>query len=225
MTGYALATRETPAGQVSVELRSVNSRFLDLILRMPDELRIAEPSLRELIGGAVQRGKLECRVALRAGAGALPQAQLEPDVVDHLAALQAQVRTALPDSAPLSVGEVLRWPGVLAEQASAESLVPTIVDAAREAIADFVATRAREGARLAALILERAEAIDARTGGFILHAAEGGRIGGAFRTRVRRAIVCTPMSGPLATIVERLCAWKDVTRMAVFQDDFLAAQK
>ena len=161
MTGYALATRETPAGQVGVELRSVNSRFLDLTLRMPDELRIAEPALRELIGGAVQRGKLECRVALRAGSGAQPQAQLEQGVVDHLAALQARVRTALPDSAPLSVGEVLRWPGVLAEQASVESLVPAIVDAAREAIADFVDTRAREGARLAALIFERADAIDA----------------------------------------------------------------
>ena len=160
MTGYALATRDTPAGQVAVELRSVNSRFLDLSLRMPDELRIAEPPLRELIGGAVQRGKLECRVALRAATGADTPAAVDRAALERLAALDATVRAALPGAAPLTVGEVLRWPGVIAEQASAESLVPAILEAANEALDDFVATRAREGQRLAELILERAARID-----------------------------------------------------------------
>ncbi len=161
MTGYALATRDTPAGQIGVELRGVNSRYLDLSLRMPDELRVAEPALRELIGSAVQRGKLECRVALRsAGAGA-PQAVIDPDALAQLTALDARLRAALPHATPLSVGEALRWPGLLAEEASVESLVPAVLAAAGDAIADFVATRAREGAQLAALIAERADAIDA----------------------------------------------------------------
>jgi len=161
MTGFALASRDTPAGQVAVELRSVNSRFLDLSLRIPDELRIAEPALRELIAGTVQRGKLECRVSLRAASAGEAPVAIDRAALQRLAALDAAVRGALPGAAPLSVGEALRWPGVIAEQASAESLLPAILDAAREALADFVATRAREGARLAELILERAERIDA----------------------------------------------------------------
>src|SRR5690606_32539366 len=67
MTGYAQSVRNTPAGQLVVELRSVNARFLDLVVRAPDELRAAEPALRELLAASVQRGKLECRVALRPG--------------------------------------------------------------------------------------------------------------------------------------------------------------
>jgi uncharacterized protein (TIGR00255 family) len=161
MTGYALATRDTPGGQVGVELRSVNSRFLDLTLRMPDELRIAEPALRELIGGAVQRGKLECRVSLRAASAAVSQPKIDRRLLEQLGELDATVRSALPHAAPLSAGEALRWPGLLAEQTSTESLVPAILEAARDALDDFVATRAREGDMLAALILERAEAIDA----------------------------------------------------------------
>ena len=126
MTGYALASRETPAGQVVVELRSVNSRFLDLSLRMPDDLRIAEPSLRELIGGAVQRGKLECRVALRTAAAGPSQSGLDGAALARLGALEAEVRRTLPDAAPLSAGEILRWPGVLAEQGKAKNPWPNV---------------------------------------------------------------------------------------------------
>ncbi|MFP5405920.1 MAG: YicC/YloC family endoribonuclease [Gammaproteobacteria bacterium] len=161
MTGYAVAGRETPAGQVSVELRSVNSRYLDLSMRMPDELRAAEAPLRELIGIAVQRGKLECRVGLRTAAGAPSRGALDAVALEALSALDARVRAALPQAAPLTVGDALRWPGVLAEQASIESLLPAILDAARDALADFVATRVREGVKLAMLIAERADAIDA----------------------------------------------------------------
>lgn len=161
MTGYALAARETPAGQVGVELRSVNSRFLDLAMRIPDDLRPAEPALRELIGTAVQRGKLECRVTLRAPTAGPPQAMIDPRVLEQLARLDASLRAALPDTAPLTVGEVLRWPGVLAEDSGAQLLTPIVLEAAREALDEFVASRAREGSKLVALILERADSIEA----------------------------------------------------------------
>ena len=74
MTGYATAARELAWGSVSVELRSVNHRYLDVSFRMPDELRPAETALREAIAATVTRGKVECRVAyaLRSGAPALP---------------------------------------------------------------------------------------------------------------------------------------------------------
>ncbi|MGH8688374.1 MAG: YicC/YloC family endoribonuclease, partial [Burkholderiales bacterium] len=113
MTGYALASAEHPRGALTLELRSVNSRFLDLQFRVPDELRAYEPLLREAITARVVRGKVDCRLALAAGA---PAAQaLDPGALESLRSLDAAARRAFPQAAPLSVAEVLRWPGVLRE--------------------------------------------------------------------------------------------------------------
>ncbi len=161
MTGYALASRDTPAGQLSVEIRSVNSRFLDLSFRMPDELRGVEPALRELIVGAAQRGKIECRVGLRAAVRAPAAAQLDAQALAQAAELIGRLRTAVPQAAAPTVGEILRWPGVVAEPPGAESLAPEVLAAAREAVDEFVASRAREGEKLAAFVRERADAIRA----------------------------------------------------------------
>ena len=159
MTGFAAATREGGAGSVSVEIRSVNARFLDLSFRAPDDLRAAEVALRELISGSIQRGKVECRISFR-NADARGGAQaLRFDAVERLVALSDQVRARIPDAAAPTVAEVLRWPGVLAEDDSAQALVALALDAGREAIDAFIAHRSREGARLVDLILERANAI------------------------------------------------------------------
>ena len=159
MTGYALATRDAPAGQVSVELRSVNSRFLDLALRIPDELRLVEPALRELIAARVQRGKVECRVGLRPLARSETGPQPDARVLAQFAALARRITEALPEASPPSVTEILRWPGVLGEPASAEALAPEVLAAARAALDEFVASRAREGEKLATFLRERALAI------------------------------------------------------------------
>jgi len=159
MTGYALATRDTPAGQVSVEIRSVNSRFLDLAFRIPDELRLVEPALRELIAGVLQRGKVECRVGFRPLARSEAEPQLDARVLAQVAALARRVAEALPEAAPPGVGEILRWPGLLGEPASAEALAPEVLAAARTALDEFVASRAREGDKLAAFLRERATGI------------------------------------------------------------------
>ena len=74
MTGYAAAQAPTAAGTLTVDLRSVNSRFLDLTLRIPEELKFLEPAIREAISGRVKRGKLECRMSL-AAAGAVSEAK------------------------------------------------------------------------------------------------------------------------------------------------------
>ena len=135
---------------------------------MPDELRPAEPALRELITGAIRRGKIECRVGLRPAAAEPAPTGVDPTALARLAALESAVRAALPGAAPLSVAEVLRWPGVLGDQtngsASPETLAPEIQAAGREALAAFEASRVREGQRLAELILERAAAIEAIAG-------------------------------------------------------------
>ena len=161
MTGYAQVSRDTHAGQVSVEVRSVNSRFLDLSLRVPDELRMVEPALRELIVATVQRGKVECRVGVRARARDDEAPQVDGRVLAQIADLARRVAEALPQAAPPTVGEILRWPGLLGESAGAEVFAPEVLAAARQALDEFVASRAREGEKLATFLRDRAGAIGA----------------------------------------------------------------
>ena len=158
MTGYAVVTRETAGGTLTIELKSVNSRFLDLQFRMNDDLRALESGLRESIMGRVTRGKVECRVSFgRKSATGVAQA-LNTGVLDAVAALQSQVRTRFVDAAPLSVGELLRWPGVIEEaQLSQESLQADVAVAMTEALAAFVDSRAREGAALQAMLEARVD--------------------------------------------------------------------
>ena len=164
MTGYASAAAgaaETEgaadlaggAGGVNAEIRSVNGRFLDLALRLPDELRALEPALRELVGKAVRRGKVELRLTTRAeGEARWPQPQSEQ--LHRLTLLQDSVRAWLPEAAGLSVHEVLQW---CKGHAPAEALDAAALEAAQRAIAGLREARAREGARLAAVLGERVQ--------------------------------------------------------------------
>src|SRR5258708_40088014 len=115
MTGFAAEASELPGLSLSVELRSVNHRYLDLTLRLPDELRSLEPLLRERLAGDLKRGKVECRVSLaRTSPGAATLA-VDAARAAQLAGPAEQVRRAVPAATPLSVNEILRWPRVLAE--------------------------------------------------------------------------------------------------------------
>lgn len=159
MTGFSAVNRECAAGSVRVELRSVNSRFLDLSFRAPDDLRQAEWALRERLTASVQRGKLECRINIRAASGPAGGPALNQAAVAQIGALADQVRAHIPDASAPSVAEVLRWPGVLAEADAAGELGGEVQAAGLEAITALIAHRAREGARLVGVILERAQAI------------------------------------------------------------------
>jgi len=158
MTGYASAYSEAVAGArneaaVSVELRSVNGRFLDLALRLPDELRALEPALRELLSSSLRRGKIELRMATQRDAdNAWPQPATEQ--LSRLARLESTVQTWLPKAAPLSVHEILNW---CRGGAAVERLDEAALDAARRGVAGLIEARAREGARLASALGERVE--------------------------------------------------------------------
>ncbi|MBC8988535.1 hypothetical protein H9X96_22575, partial [Pedobacter sp. N36a] len=107
-----------PSGSVatvSVEFRTVNSRFLDLLFRAPEECRAFEPALREMLMGALSRGKLECRINLQRQEAARDVAALNVELLQQLAKLEQAVTPHLPASGSLRMGEILRWPGVLAE--------------------------------------------------------------------------------------------------------------
>ncbi|MFN9389921.1 MAG: YicC/YloC family endoribonuclease [Betaproteobacteria bacterium] len=160
MTGFAALTRELPAGTVSLELRSVNHRYLDVQFRMPEEFRAFEPAMREAIAARLSRGKVECRVGLTRAPDAASLEISEP-LLARLAQLNAQVRARLPGAAELSVADVLRWPGIFgAEALPAEALREGFLALLADAVAEFDATRAREGAKLTAVLLERVSTME-----------------------------------------------------------------
>jgi uncharacterized protein (TIGR00255 family) len=163
MTGYAVASADSPRGRLSLELRSVNARFLDLQLRVADELRALEPLLRELIAARLARGKIDCRFFFNETESAARPEGLNAQALQKLKDLAAQAKAAFPDAAPLRIADVLRWPGVLAQApAAAEALRALGGQLCRRALDDLVAARGREGAKLAAAVGERVAAMRRR---------------------------------------------------------------
>jgi uncharacterized protein (TIGR00255 family) len=171
MTGYASATAGLPstdeigvpadnlAGKsstpghaaVSVELRSVNGRFLDLGFRLPDEFRSLEPTLRELLSAAFRRGKIELRLNARSESDSnWPQPKL--DQLNRLVRLENTIQGWMPKAQSLSVQEILQW---CKGGAPAEKLDDVALDAAKRCIASLRAAREREGERLVAVLMER----------------------------------------------------------------------
>jgi uncharacterized protein (TIGR00255 family) len=156
MTGYAAQVRDIGRGILHLELRTVNSRYLDMNFRIAEEVRIVEPALREMISGRLNRGKVDCRLNLLPSTTAPREASLNRALLQQLATLQLGVRDQLPEAAPLSVAEVLRWPGMLGDdQLGADTLQAECAALAKSALDELIATRAREGEKLGAMILER----------------------------------------------------------------------
>lgn len=156
MTGYAALERDLGTARLTLELKSVNGRFLDLNFRCAEELRFLEMPLREKLAVAIGRGKLDCRLYLQPNSGAA--AQLAPNfaLVEQLGSLETQVRAVLLTAEPLSVADVLRWPGVLASEAiTPERLQAECLALFDAVLAEFLASRAREGARLGDVLRER----------------------------------------------------------------------
>jgi len=187
MTGFAAVAAELPGLSVAVELRSVNHRYLDVTVKLPDELRALETSLRERLAAALSRGKVECRIGLARAAGSASSMAVDPQRVTALADAAAKVRHLVPDAAPLSTAEILRWPGVLAEPTVApELLVETVNGLVDRALAELAAARRREGAKLADVLLARCADIDAQVARVApripaIHAAYAEKLGARLR--------------------------------------------
>jgi len=163
MTGFASATRELATAALNVEIRSVNHRYLDLQFRLPEELRALEPGLRELIVTKLQRGKIECRVGLNALPSAQKSFELNAEVLKQLRALSEKLRVAWPSVPGLTAADILRWPGMLgAETVSLDEMRSACNAALVEVLEEFTASRAREGEKLKAVLLERLGSMEER---------------------------------------------------------------
>ncbi|WCM94451.1 YicC family protein [Acidovorax sp. NCPPB 2350] len=162
MTGYASTQLEASAAdaengahlpRLGIEIRSVNSRFLDLAFRLPDELRSQEPALRALVTQHLKRGKVEVRASIESDAqGALPEPS--PRMLQRLNSAQDAVRAWLPSAAPLSVADALRFCAA-AGAASAGWEADGVQALAERALKELLAAREREGKRLSAMLQDR----------------------------------------------------------------------
>ena len=162
MTGFAAATREVAGGQLAVELKSVNHRYLEFQCRLAEDLRALEAVLREAVAAGLTRGKVDCRLTFTpATAG---ERGLSPDdkAMAALADASARVASAFPQARALSVFEVLHWPGVLANaEIAVDKIREDVAKLAAQAVAELTQTRRREGEKLAQVLRERLESMAA----------------------------------------------------------------
>ena len=162
MTGFAAVASELDAGSLALELRAVNHRYLDLQLRVPDELRSLEPLLRETIAAQLTRGKVECRIGFAPRQTEQNPAQLNLALLRQLAQWSSEVQAVLPDARGLGVADVLRWNGVLQSPTlSADTLRATVLELLQQVLRDFADARSREGAKLKEFLLQRVAQIEA----------------------------------------------------------------
>jgi uncharacterized protein (TIGR00255 family) len=163
MTAFARRETATPWGGLVWELRAVNHRYLELSLKLPDELRAIEPAVRELLGKRLGRGKVDCHLRLAAREGA--DVMLDEAMVARLVALaqktQGVAAAAGGSVTPWRMVDLLRWPGVFKSTAvDAEALYKAALALLTEALNELDATRLREGAQLAAILRQRLDGME-----------------------------------------------------------------
>ncbi|HYN76743.1 MAG TPA: YicC/YloC family endoribonuclease [Lamprocystis sp. (in: g-proteobacteria)] len=158
MTAFARETHQGPCGELTWELRSVNHRFLEPHLRLPEELRALEPAVRDQLTARLARGKVDCTLRYSPAVGVVGSLSVNRAYVEQLLAAGDQIAGLIGRSAEPSAFDLLRWPGVIQEQ---ERDFDQVTDAAltllSQAIATLLDTREREGARLAVLLRERCD--------------------------------------------------------------------
>ena len=156
MTGYAIATKESSQGTLSLELRSVNHRYLDIQFRLPDKFRVLEPSMRELMTSQLNRGKVDCYMNFNQLSGNEDMQKINTELLQRLLELNHTVKTTLSDAQSLSVADIIRWPGILkTDILPTDDLCNLCKELLQTTLHEFTAARAREGEKLKILLLER----------------------------------------------------------------------
>ena len=157
MTGFARAERATAVGQLAWEIRSVNHRFLEVGLRLPEELRASEAEFRRAIGAVARRGKVDASFYVRPAVTGARELALDEALLDSLVEKAGAIRRRLGAEGRIDAVDLLRWPGVVKE--SERDAAPLLVAASEllgEALAAFTTARAAEGERIAEMLTTRA---------------------------------------------------------------------
>ena len=183
MTAFARAELSADWGTAAWELRTVNNRYLDVYVRLPDELKTVDPAARECIRGRLQRGKVDASLRMSFDAGASKGVAIDTDVTRNLVDACARIRELAAESAPLNPMEILRWPGVIrGPELDMERLTEQVLTLLQRTLDELVETREREGQKLASMITARCDDVEQRVGDVRKRAPE---VLGAVRERLR----------------------------------------
>jgi uncharacterized protein (TIGR00255 family) len=165
MTAFSRCELSQDQGNLAWELRSVNHRYLEASLRLPEAFRELEGPLRERLRKELGRGKVECTLRFNPANTSQPSLQVNQPLVDQLVEMTARIARQLNNAAPVSPLEILAWPGVLGgTEADQSGLIKQAAELFEQALTELKAQRGREGSELKALIEERLDAIDERVG-------------------------------------------------------------
>ena len=161
MTGFASAEKKFAALGISVELRSVNQRFLELHFKLDDALKPLEPALRSLFQASLNRGKVECKINLNHAALSPQNLSINASMLKQITDIAENLQTHYPNSTAMSIAEIMRWPGVVTDRDNSENtddvdaIMTNAVNVFEACLSDLMTARQREGAKLSAVIVER----------------------------------------------------------------------
>jgi uncharacterized protein (TIGR00255 family) len=191
MTGFARCERAGTFGTIACEIRSVNHRFLDASLRLPENCRALEPELRQLMSRDLKRGKVDCTLQHRGTDSGASGLEIDAAALERLLTRVREIASAVPEHAQVNVIDLLRFPGVLREATpDIEALNEAVRTLVAEAVKDLAQARLREGERLAGLIQQRCEALAAMTAAMRVRLPEAqARIRARFAERLQEASV------------------------------------
>ncbi len=161
MTAFARESANTEQGVLTIELRTVNHRYLDSSFKLPDSLRVLEPKLRDLIAKKLARGKVDCMMRVQAHPERSASLVINRDILEDLARASGEVQGLMKTSEPTAL-QILQFPGVCsAPEQSEEELHQTTLTLAKQALDSLTDNRAREGAKLSTMIRDRIELVEA----------------------------------------------------------------
>ena len=161
MTAFARESATTEQGVLTVELRSVNHRYLDCSFKLPDVLRPLEQRLREQATAALGRGKLDCLIRLQSDPARGGEWQVDSEQLQRLLVAAHGIEQSMEQSRPMSALEVLQFPGICtAQEQSEELLLKEAGELFAKALEDLKSNRAREGSKLARLVLDRLQLLE-----------------------------------------------------------------
>ena len=161
MTAFARIESQHDEGGVRWEIRSVNHRYLDVSVRLPEDLRRIEPKVRERAGARIKRGKVDCTLRVLPAPAEAGGLSIDRDLAARVAGAARAVADLLPAAAPVSPVDVLRWPGVVQAPApDPERIERLVLDDLDRALSDLAGMREREGARIEAMIRDRLDDLE-----------------------------------------------------------------
>ena len=161
MTGFAALEQATENATLILELRAVNSRYLDLHFKLDEPIRGMELNIRELITGLLSRGKIECKINFIERSQTAKVAELDEKLMQQLLDLQHKAQAFFPQSRALSVADILRWPGVvLNNPLNHEALLEQVKSLVQHGLLALNESRLREGEKLKVLVLDRLSQIE-----------------------------------------------------------------